>query len=459
MQSHYSTIVYLFFLVGSLTAVLGCSNNSVTPSEEETTEEDPAPEAAFTVGGSNDDIGKSILQTIDGGMLISGTTRSADIDFSGLSRGNRDVFAFKTTSLGSLSFLYTYGGTNSDWAMDSAEDSNGNIYITGYSRSNDQHFSGQNRGENDLFLIKTTPDGTLVWAKTFGGSNEDYGYALEIVNQQIIIAGATRSSDGDISDKTGDDLDILTLSTNLDGDLLWLQSFGSSGNDEALGIDHDTDDGFVITGSFESSDGLFNNMEVDSFGVFIISLNTEGSIQTLNTFNGSGTDIGQSIIAASDEYIIAGETTSNDGSFESSASIDKNGFVIKLNNRFEPEWQLTEGGNESDEIHSIFEIQENLYAAVGETRSSNIFPDPPMFEGQNAFVFLFNSEGSVLLSRTLGGSRSDIALDGTILTTNEIAISGWTLSNDGPFSGPVKAGRDTYYLKISADNLDLIPFK
>ena len=457
MSSTY-TVYRLLFLIGSISLLSGCNSNSVAPQESTASEQPSDPVSSGTFGGSNEDIGKSILEIADGGLLISGTTTSVDGDFSGLGRGNRDVFAIKLTSSGSPSFIFTYGGTNSDWAMDSAEDGLGNLYITGYSRSDDQQFSGQNRGENDLFLMKIAPDGTLIWAKTYGGSNEDYGYALEVINEQLYVAGATRSSNGDVSDKTGDDLDILILKTDLEGELQWVHTFGSSGNDTALGISAATNGRFAVTWTFEQGDGLFDGSAAGIFGTFILELDSGGVVQRSKTISGANTDIGQSIFAANDGgYVIAGQSNSTDGDFSQAASSSKNGFMIKLNNRFETDWVVTTGGGDSDEIHAIYPTDENRWVGVGETRSSDIFSEDPPFIGLNAFAILVEPDGAIAESRFIGGSRSETALDVVSLTSGEMAISGWTLSNDGPFGGPVKAGRDTYLLKISAQNLETIP--
>jgi hypothetical protein len=381
-----------------------------------------------------------------------------DGDFSGLSRGNRDVYAIKLTSSGSRAFIFTYGGTNSDWAMDSAEDGLGNLYITGYSRSNDQQFSGQNRGENDLFLMKIAPDGALIWAKTYGGSNEDYGYALEIIDDQIVVAGASRSTDGDVSDKNGDDLDILIIIADLDGELEWIRTYGSSGNDSALGITEATSGRFAVTGSFGEGDGLFDGSIPGQSGAFLLELNIEGTVLGSRTVSGSNTDIGQSVRAAGGGgYIIGGETDSVDGDFTQPASEGKNGFLLKLNERLETDWIVTAGGDESDEIHAVYPAGENRWIAVGETRSPDIFSETPPFEGLNAFAMLIEPDGTILESRFIGGSRSETALDVISLSSGELAVSGWTISNDGPFDGPVKAGRDTYFLKMSAQSLEIIP--
>jgi len=454
----YQFPVFRFFVLMSILLVLaGCSDNPSNSSEANDDETPPEPESRMTFGGSSDDFGKSILGTTDGGIFISGTTRSTDGDFSGLSRGNRDVFAVKLSVSGSVTFLNTYGGTNSDWAMDSAEDSDGNLYITGYSRSNDQQFSQQNRGENDLFLMKIAPNGTLIWAKTYGGTNEDYGYALQIINDQVYIAGATRSTDVVESDKTGTHKEILVLKTDLNGDLQWIQVFGSSGNDEALNITQTDTGNIAITGFFETGDGLFDGTQPGVLGSFVAELDSEGTIQKVKAFGGSGTDVGQAISVTQDNgYIIGGESDSADGDFSGLNAGDKNGFLLKVNENFETVWVLPLYGNESDEVHSVYPVNDNLWAAVGETRSADFLSISPPFDGQNAFLILIDSDGNIQEARVFGGSRSDIALDVTVLNSGELAISGWTISNDGLFSGQLRASLDTFFLKISPDSLEAI---
>jgi hypothetical protein len=367
-----------------LHVLVACSDNPSNSSEVTPDEELAEEDSGRTFGGSADDIGKSILGTADGGILISGTTRSTDGDFARLDRGNRDVFSMKISASGNLSFINTYGGTNSDWAMDSAKDSAGNFYITGYSRSNDQQFSGQNKGENDLFLMKVAPNGTLIWAKTYGGTGEDYGYALEIVDDQIYIAGATRSTDVGESEKTGTDKDILILKTDLEGELQWIRTMGSSGNDEALSITHHDSGNIAITGSFETGDGLFENVQPGILGAFITELDTEGTLQQVATFSGSGTDIGQAIRATpNNEYIIGGETDSSDRDFNNQTSGSKNGFLLKVDENFEVIRMMPLGGDEIDEVHSIYPVYDNMWVAVGETRSNNFLSEMPPFDGLN----------------------------------------------------------------------------
>lgn len=129
MKHSISTHRMFIWLAFSALLFLSCDAESVTqpPSDSDDSE------AEFSYGGSNDDLGKTIIQTSDGGYLIIGTTTSSDGLFSGLDRGNRDVFALKLSANGNQQWVNTYGGSNSEWAMDVIEDSQGNYVITGYS--------------------------------------------------------------------------------------------------------------------------------------------------------------------------------------------------------------------------------------------------------------------------------------------------------------------------------------
>jgi hypothetical protein len=60
-----------------------------------------------TYGGTGDDFGRSLVQTVDGGYAIAGSTYSFGL-------GNADVYLVKTDAQGNLLWNKTYGGTNYD---------------------------------------------------------------------------------------------------------------------------------------------------------------------------------------------------------------------------------------------------------------------------------------------------------------------------------------------------------
>jgi len=93
-----------------------------------------------TFGGSNDDFGSCIQQTIDGGYIITGWTNS----FGG---GNNDVWLIKTDAQGNEEWNKPFGGSDSDRGYAVQQKENDEYVITGWTKS-------FGNGNNDAWLIK-----------------------------------------------------------------------------------------------------------------------------------------------------------------------------------------------------------------------------------------------------------------------------------------------------------------
>lgn len=79
-----------------------------------------------------------------------------------------------------------------------ATDKDGNVYITGSFSDAVVHIGGYtltNTGASDIFLVKYSPDGNVIWAKSFAGDDADYSYGISISDDdKIYITGAFGSS-------------------------------------------------------------------------------------------------------------------------------------------------------------------------------------------------------------------------------------------------------------------------
>lgn len=112
-------------------------------------------------GGTGDDIAYSMVQTIDGGFAITGSTSS-------FGSGKEDFWLVKTDSSGNSQWTKSYGGSESDIAKSIIKSSDGGFAITGVSNG-------------DTWLIKTDSSGNQQWNQTYGGTSAGFDQANSLV--------------------------------------------------------------------------------------------------------------------------------------------------------------------------------------------------------------------------------------------------------------------------------------
>lgn len=107
----------------------------------------------------------------------------------------------------------TYGGSQFDGAMDIINTLDGGYLISGYTLSNDGDVS-VNFGGGDVWLLKIDVNGIIEWEKSYGGSSFDFGQKILQTNDDgYILVGTSDSSDGDVANNYGQsDVWIVKLS-------------------------------------------------------------------------------------------------------------------------------------------------------------------------------------------------------------------------------------------------------
>ncbi|PKL31001.1 hypothetical protein CVV43_04460 [Candidatus Saccharibacteria bacterium HGW-Saccharibacteria-1] len=180
-----------------------------------------------TWGGTDSDYGNKLIQTSDGGYMMSGSTSSY---------ADGSAFIAKYTVDGNLSWSRTWGDVGKDSSFQSLiQTSDGGYAMAGYTRS-------YGAGDLDAFIAKYTVDGNLSWSRTWGGTVEDYGASL------------IRTSDGGfaMSGETGSYgvgyHDAFIAKYTVDGSLLWSRTWGSAGYENASSLIQTIDGGYAVAG-------------------------------------------------------------------------------------------------------------------------------------------------------------------------------------------------------------------
>lgn len=181
------------------------------------------------LGGLSSDGAWDIQHAADGGFIIAGWTFSHGPGFLG------NAWLVKIDSLGNEQWNKAFGGTDADRAYSVQQTAEGGYILTGYTGS----FGA---GLYDMLLIKTDSLGNQQWMKTFGGSGRDYGNSVQqTLDGGYIVTGYT------LSFGAGGD-DVYLVKTDPDGNLQWFKTYGGSSSDVGYWVIETPDGGYAIVG-------------------------------------------------------------------------------------------------------------------------------------------------------------------------------------------------------------------
>ncbi|HNW88612.1 MAG TPA: T9SS type A sorting domain-containing protein [Bacteroidales bacterium] len=276
-------------------------------------------------GGINNDYGRAISPTNDGGYIIAGNTNS-------YGAGLGDIFLIKTDSLGNTIWTKTFGGINDDAARAVFELNNGDFIIAGSTLS----FGA---GLYDLYLIRTNSLGVQIWSKAIGTSYDEIGRAMQPTSDGgFIIAGSTNKSGN---------YDAFLVKTNSAGDTLWTKRYGGTVDDFGYAVIQTIDKGYALTG--------FNG------GIFLIKTDSVGQLLYNTTlFTGLTDNKGYSIKQTNDQGFIINGIGGN---------IYENDIIIKADKFGDFQWKKEYGApsSYSDAGNSIIITNDGGYISAGYT--------------------------------------------------------------------------------------------
>ena len=204
-------------------------------------------------GGNFTDTPFGIVQKDNNGFLVVGSSDSSDTDISN-NKGTYDFWILDISPEGALLNEKSLGGTQIDEGRSIIASGDGNFLITGDIRSDDVDVSN-NKGGADLWLVKITPQGELIWEKSIGGSNFDVARSIKSSQDgNFILSGSSRSNDFDVNNNKGQN-DAWVLKINANGDVLWETTIGGSNIDFAYDIAELNDGSIIAVGDTSSIDG------------------------------------------------------------------------------------------------------------------------------------------------------------------------------------------------------------
>jgi hypothetical protein len=382
------------------------------------------------LGGSAADGFYRICRTTDGGLIGAGFTSSADGDVTN-PKGDVDLWLVRLDSAGNLKWQKTYGGTALDLAQCIIQTKDGGYVIAGNSISANGDLT-HNNGKADGWIFRIDSNGTLLWQKSVGGSNDDLFYGVtENADGTLAAAGTTASTDGDLSgivNHGGNDMWLVKLSAT--GTFLLQNCFGTSGFENALHIEKDRSGGYFLVGSISVKDGDAHNYNGGLYDVWVVKTSDSAKLLWEHAYGGSNSDVGTDLRQLGDgSVIIAGNTSSND-SIASGNHGALDFWLIKLSGTGSLTWQKQYGGTKDDGANSLSLTNDGGFMLVGTSSSTNgdVIGSHGKIDG---WVIKTDSSGNVQWSKTIGGTNDDNLYSCVQNADGSYYVAGFAKSADG----------------------------
>ncbi|NHJ14965.1 MAG: hypothetical protein EAX95_14890 [Candidatus Thorarchaeota archaeon] len=377
----------------------------------------------------------------------------------------------------------TYLGGSSSDRGDGVAAEDGSVYVTGstFSVNFPTHNANDSthNGLNDCFVAKFDNNGhSLVYSTFIGGSGDDFGRGIAVLNGYAYITGDTSSSDFPIvngyDQSQNGDTDCFVARLSADGQSINYSTFiGGSLGDYGWDIAVEEDYAY-ITGLTESSDfptvSAYDSTHNGGYDCIVVKLATDGQSLVYSTFLGGATydDLGRSIDVESGHAYVTGSTLCPDFptalAYDASYNGGRDCFITKIGTSGSTLDYSTFLGETGDDIGYGIAV-ENGNAYVLATTDSTAFPTLNAYDSthngaHDLSVTKFTTSGSALIYSTfIGGSDNERGND--IAVENGCAyVTGYTASTDFPtliaYDSTHNGGDDCCLTKLDTSGESLV---
>jgi len=322
------------------------------------------------------------------------------------------------------------------------------------------------KGWSDIFIARYNSDGTLAWAKSAGGTDEDHGTGISVLdNGSMIITGhyeetATfgekEAAQASVTSFGSEEIFIARYSPK--GNLEWARSAGGSDTDIAKGIAVFPDGSFVITGSFTNvaifgmDDAAETHLATQGdhycSNLFIARYNPDGTLVWAKSAQGENDSQGNGLAASQDGSTLVtgyfGEGTvfgpEESGEITLKPADDLDIFVARYNSDGTLAWVKSAGGDYDEAGNAIVLLSDDSFIVTGYFLANATFGTGEANETMllapafvtDIFVAGYNPDGTLTWARNAGGpyrddndkTSGDRGHDLALLPDNGILVTG-----------------------------------
>jgi hypothetical protein len=352
-----------------------------------------------------------------------------------------------------------FGGTGYDTPYAVAANATGQAYLLGDFENTvtfgASTFTTAGASLSDLVLMKTNSDGSVGWARQFGGVNSDIAKTAVALPSGGVVAGGEFFTSTVISGTTltsAGSKDIVLVKVDAEGNTVWSKRFGGTSSDSLHAMAVDASGNLYMAGQFSGSITFGTTTTLTSSGSsdgFIVKLDSTGTPLWSRKMGGSAADIAYSVaVRSTGEIAVAGSFNSGAtfGSITLSSAGSSDAFATVLDSSGVFLWAKRFGGTTADNARAAaFDGAGNLWVSGSFTGSSATgFGSPNLASAgaEDAFVVrLALADGTLIEANRYGGTGSDTAISlaadpfGTMMLAgsfqNSVTFGSTTLTSSG----------------------------
>ena len=308
-------------------------------------------------------------------------------------------------------WTHTWGGSATESGNAVTTDSAGGVYIAGTTQS-----SGA--GGQDVLLVKYDPAGSVLWTKTWGGTNNDFASSVLVdPSGNAYVVGGTNSFGAG-------SYDVLILKFDAFGNILWARTWGGGGYDVGYDV------------AFDQSGNIEIAAESYSYGDAAVFL----KFTSAGTFVGSSTWKGRATYDSA--YSITVDTNGNTiltgTSWDYSISPNHNSIlVLKYDNQGNLLWNRNWAGPNEDEVTGrrtvLTDANGNIYIA-GHTSTTCNNTNFSLCDF-DVLLLKIDPSGNLIWARKWGGTGLEIGNALSLDSNQNIGVVGSTTSFNSGLQG------------------------
>ncbi|MBU1240268.1 SBBP repeat-containing protein [Myxococcota bacterium] len=327
--------------------------------------------------------------------------------------------------------IHQWGTSGIDRGTNIAIDSMGNVFVVGFTDGN--LLGNVGRGEGDVFLMKFSWNGELLWTQTYGTQSNEYAFGLAIdPDDNIIFSGMTAGNLGGQTSRGGEDGFVMKTDNN--GEPIWTRLIGTSGTDAVSWLTVDPMGNVHVTGRTTSAFPSFTNR--GGTDVFYAKLSPTGETLFISQWGDSGDDAPGAIRVDSEgSILIMGRYT---------PSGTANGLdcrLTKLGSQGAELWTTTFGTSGNENCYDFSLDHDGTISFAGST--AGVYPGESSSGNFDAVFAKLDGSGEILWLDQVGSTDNDHSTGTAISTSGDYFFSGCL---SGSLDGQTAAGSADIYL-------------